>query len=308
MDRRIVLFIIGIVVSALSISIGQNMKSGSKEKTIYLINRSKYGYEYSQFAKGSSSAAVEYGINLQILAPDYEQDVSTQKLLLKEAAENKPLGIIIFPIDPLQIIDELRMVEDANTQLLIVSNNTGVSGTFDYLGPEHYEIGKAIAESINNDKIRINVYASKDLNLGSRSVLKGLEDSLGKEVKLKKYLNNSSESQVYVSSIKSHVEEEPFDIAIALDEYALEGLAASKELIPDTKIIGLNMSPNIVNYIDREVIEEVYITSPFSLGYLAVTSMIGKIENEEKVSTKFIKVNKENLFDKYIEKIIFTLD
>ncbi len=305
MRNKLILLVLAIIFAGFSISIGQNMKAKSNEKTIYLINRSKYGYEHNAIVNGAKSAAKEYGVDLHVLAPDFEKDVNTQKLLLEEAISSQADGILIYPIDALEIVNELNDLKNTNTKILLINDNTGLESGFDYVGVNYKEIGEEIAASIGDDVKNINIYRSRDSSIKYHNIIKTLENALGDDVNINMYLDMSSESQIYSGIIKKHVEK-GFDMAICLDEKSLLGLANCRDILGDIRVVGINNSMEIIKNIDNGNIDEVYVANHFSYGYVGILELI----NKEKINNKsdtYYKINKENIFDENIEKIIFPL-
>ncbi len=151
MKNRVTLMVLAFVFALLSIALGNQAKKGAEEKNVYLINRSKYGYEQMAILAGAKSAADEYGINLQILAPDYEKDVRSQKLLLEEALSSKADGIIVYPIDSIKMVDELNEVKNNNKKLVIINENAGMPSNLEYIGPDYEELARQIVNDFSKD-------------------------------------------------------------------------------------------------------------------------------------------------------------
>ncbi len=304
MKNKIVIFIIALILSVLSIGLGREMKEGIEEKTVYLINRSKYGYEYKAIEKGAKSASKEYGVNLQVLAPDFEKDLKTQKILLDEVLDNQPDGLIIYPIDSLEIVEKLNQAKNTNMKVVIINENTGLGGGFDYIGEDYKKIGQQIAKNMSEEVKNIHIYISKDASTESQIVFRAILNNLDEDVYVKSFSSMSTEPAIYPSIVKKNLEDD-FDVAICLDEKSLLGLARAKEVIGDRKVIGINNSMEIIKNIDNGNIDEIYVTNYYAFGYSAISKILGK-----KISQKdsYYRVNRQNLFDKNIEKIIFPVN
>ncbi len=307
MKNRVTLMVLAFVFALLSIALGNQAKKGAEEKNVYLINRSKYGYEQMAILAGAKSAADEYGINLQILAPDYEKDVRSQKLLLEEALSSKADGIIVYPIDSIKMVDELNEVKNNNKKLVIINENAGMPSNLEYIGPDYEELARQIVNDFSKDIKNVDIYVSKDAFVESYNIMRTIEKEIGDEVKFKAYLNSSSESQVYPIVVKENLknEERTPDVIICLDEKSLLGLAKCKEFLGETRVIGVNMSLEIAKNIDNGNIDKVYAVNNYAYAYRALSEIIGK---KTKEMDYYYIVNKDNLFDKNIEKIIFPIE
>ncbi len=298
---------VALIFAIISIMIGNQAKRSDEQKNIYLINRSKYGYEQTAILAGAKSAADEYGINLQILAPDYEKDIRSQKLLLEEALSSKADGIIVYPIDSLKMIDELNEVKSANKKLVLLNENAGMSSNVQYIGPKYEDIANLIVDDFSDKIKNVDIYVSKDAFIESYNIMRTIEKEIGDELSVKTFLNTSSESQVYHTIVKENLEgRDSFpDAIICLDEKSLLGLARCRDLLGETQVIGVNMSLDIAKNIDDGNIDKVYAVNHYAYAYRAVSEIIGK---ESKKKDYYYLVNKDNLFDKNIEKIIFPIE
>ncbi len=82
-------------------------------------------------------------------------------------------------------------------------------------------------------------------------------------------------------------------------------LAKCKEFLGETRVIGVNMSLEIAKNIDNGNIDKVYAVNNYAYAYRALSEIIGK---KTKEMDYYYIVNKDNLFDKNIEKIIFPIE
>ncbi len=307
MKNRVSLMIVAFVFAILFIMLGNQIKRSDGQKNVYLINRSKYGYEQTAILKGAKSAADEYGVSLKILAPDYEKDVRSQKLLLEEALSSNADGIILYPISSLEMFEELNELKGANKKIFLINEKVSLSSNVEYIGPNYEDISRLIVDDFSEKTKNVDIYISKDAFVESYNIMKMIQKEIGNRIKIRTYLNTSSESQVYPIIVRDNLENEDEypDAIICLDEKSLMGLAECRKFLEGTEIIGVNMSLEIAKNIDEGNIDKVYAINNYAYGYRALSEIIGK--KRKKMDYYYI-VNKDNLFDKNIEKIIFPLE
>ncbi len=145
----------------------------------------------------------------------------------------------------------------------------------------------------------------KSIPLSSSPLLDGLYKRYGKYVTYNTYGNMPTEPHMYYSIVENHMEDR-LDLAICLDEPSLLGLAKCRNVLGETPVVGINSSLEILENIDNGDIDKVYILNYFDYGYSSVLKLISKGDKDEK-EDELIIVDKENLFDENIEKIVFPL-
>ncbi len=303
MKTRTILFIFAIALSIISIAVGNQIKNDNKQQKIYLINKSKYGYEYKSISDGAKSAGKQYGVDVQVLAPDYEKDIKTQKILIEEALEGKADGIIIYPIDSLEIMEMLSDIKERGVKVIVVNENTGLESGFDYIGQDFAMLAKEIAYSLDDGVRVLNVYSTVSGADRARKVLKHINEYIDDEISVNAYLNSSSEVLIYPDFIRRHLRT-GFDVALCLDETSLLGMAEAGDMLKNKRIIGINSSAKIVEHIDNGYIDDIYIANHFDYGYKAVLKIIGKDEELEDGKDLY-RINRSNMFDDDIERLIF---
>lgn len=288
-------------------------------KTVILINRSKYGYDYEMIATGAKRSAKEFGAQLKILAPDNEKDVEAQKILLEEAANSESVGVALVPIKTMDMIEQIHQLQESKKKLMLIHDEGGQQ-LAPYTGTDNKALGRCVGEKIiqasqqapKNQPIVIGIYASKNMNGEVKQYLQGLQQVLSKSeehIMVKYSLDNAKEKYAYQSLLKEQTKTITYDIVVGLDLGALTGLQASRDYLEGTLIYGFNLSTEVISGIEKGMIDEVVVPNYFAEGYLAIKRIIepDRVQELGNQTIPYIEVNKKNLYDSEVEKMIFPL-
>ncbi len=308
MNSKTLIFTLAFIFAVFSVAFGRQMKNSNEEKTVYLINKSKYGFENTAIANGAKSAAKEYGVDLQVLAPDSELDLKAQKILIDEAVSNRPYGIIICPIETVEITNKLAELDKPEIKIVLINNEPNLSGGFERIGFDNKKLGEEIARRIwGSEKFfKVNIYQSREGVVETNSISKGMKRVYGDRVEMKIYSDMPTTSNLYKPTINKHLED-GIDAAVCLDEQSLLGLAKCRDVLGDIPIVGINNSMDIIRDIDNGNIDEIYVLNYFQYSYDAVLKILGKLDIDTDENDLLV-VDKENLFDEDVEKLIFPLN
>ena len=103
----VVLFLVFILLALLSLA-------GNRDKTTKVIFVSKTQDDidfWNSVVEGAEMAAKEYGAEYQMMAPEQEKDAEKQKVLLREAMEEKPDVIVLAPSDLERLMPEAKEIK-----------------------------------------------------------------------------------------------------------------------------------------------------------------------------------------------------
>lgn len=284
---------------------------------ITVVTKSKYGQSWELICKGAYAAANEYGVNLQILAPDYEKDADAQINLVQAAIDSREDAVIISPISDEKLGEIIDKTISQNIIVTEMVSQSHFNESSSYVGTNHYSAGEEIGAeiissigSIGTIAIVSNIERTKDIEsreLGLREYIEKNSDISILET------NYCSPNEYSASKIAEAVLEKNgnVDAIVGLNEITTLGIAKKIEkLNKKICLIGVDSSDEIINYVDRKVIDKLIVQNYYSIGYLAVKNTIYKLQGKEISSDVFIKtsiITPENLYDSDIQKIVFPL-
>lgn len=292
----------------------------SYEDSVYdiaVVTKSKYGQSWELICKGAYAAANEHGVNIQILAPDYEKDADAQINLVQASIDNKVDAVIIAPINDEKLGEVIEKTAARGIIVTEMVSQAHFNEASCYVGTNHYlagqQMGAEIINSIGNTgTIAIGSITEETDDITSRE--QGLRDYIEKNSDIKILASNYCSSNEYSASriaeviLKKNIN---IDVIVGLDEITSLGIAKKVDkLNKNICVIGVDSSDEIINYVDKNVIDKLIVQSYYSIGYLAVKNTVYKIKGKSIAPDVFIETNTitpENLYDSDIQKIIFPL-
>lgn len=292
----------------------------SDEDSVYditVVTKSKYGQNWELICKGAYAAANEYGVNLQILAPDYEKDAEAQINLVQAAIDSREDAVIISPISDEKLGDIINKTISQGIIVTEMVSQAHFNESSSYVGTDHYSAGEEIGDEIISSigkkgtiAIVSNIERTKDIESREQGLRDYIENNSDIRILETNYCspNVYSSSRIAESIVKKY---NNIDAIVGLNEVTTLGIAKEIEKSNENIcIIGVDASDEIINYIDRKIIDKLIVQNYYSIGYLAVKNTIYKLEGKEISNDVFIESNivtPENLYDSDIQKIIFPL-
>lgn len=96
--------------------------------------------------KGMNQFAKEYGVNVEIMAPE-KYDIEEQRRLLIEAINKKPDGIMVCGTDP-SLIAHINSAIDAGIPVITVDADLPTSKRLAFVGSDFFDVGVLQAEAM----------------------------------------------------------------------------------------------------------------------------------------------------------------
>lgn len=124
----------------------EEVESSKTEEYIYVAVFKNDPMIDNQDMKGMNQFAEDYGVKVQIMAPD-KYDIAEQKRLLIEAIEKKPDGIMVCGTDP-SLIEDIDMAIDAGIPVITVDADLPASKRLAFVGSDFYDVGVLQAEAM----------------------------------------------------------------------------------------------------------------------------------------------------------------
>ena len=283
---------------------------------ISLVIKSKYGSQWELLSAGAKAAANEYGVELSILAPDYERDIVSQKNLLLTAQKNGADAIIIAPIDESSFLDVISEVVNKGTPIMNIVTGTEDADVYSSLTTNQVEVGQWLGEAIENEigaDGRIVVLSSEEKSIGTAQKLTGLTG----------YLNENTtiliDDIIYVPSdiysvqrlVSGIIDQTTINGIVALDQVATIGLGREiQSKGAALGAVGVNLYERDLDLVTEGFIDRIIDENYFAIGYLAVENTVNKMRDRGYVAHRLISphmITKSNIFEDDVQKIIFPI-
>ncbi|MBQ1782283.1 MAG: substrate-binding domain-containing protein [Gammaproteobacteria bacterium] len=234
---------------------------------------------WSALRRGVEFAASEQGLKVINLDPEFENQIDSQRGLVRRAVRLGVRGIIIAPNDQHGLMDELRLARVAGVRVVVVDSAAGqlLDG---FVASDNQIAGAAMGRYLRQQLSASSrlVVMCGPLTVGSLAGrYAGVTAELGVGMRLTSISENLllvSESQRYLQPYTQSLLDA--DAVFACNESATEAMLAFFERQPKEswpELYGYDMSPSLLQRLERHELQAVMIQDPFVMGATAVDQL-----------------------------------
>lgn len=269
---------------------------------------------------GVDSAAAEYNVDVTFDGPENEEDYANQNKLIMSAVQNGADAIVLSAIDFEKSADTVNKAAEKGVKIIMIDSNVNSKQVSMFIGTDNEEAGRKAGKAAvgcvpDGEKLNIgliNYYKSTENGIqrenGFRSYIDGVSD-----VDITVSVNVNSNTQSVVSAITALLAENPqINVLVGFNEWMTLGIGtAIQNLGLKGKVHGVGFDANTVavSMLESGEIDTLIVQNPFAIGYLGVQNaaelISGKSVSQKEIYTDTVAINKENLFDKDIQKMVF---
>lgn len=318
--KKVFIMAVILIAASVVIFIGLLKPEATQTRKCSLIYIPKIRDDTNDFwtsvISGCRMAAEEYESELEIMAPDKEENVEEQNRLLRAAIEKKPDAILFSPS---------RM--NASDELLKEAKDKGIRITYiDSYTKEDLQDLTVATDNVNAGRM-MGEYArtllDKDSKIAIVSHVKGVSTAVEREQGFREGLGDYAENiveTVYCNSLyeKSYelaqklMEKYPdLEMIAGMNEYSAVGVgrAVSDAGVKDRiDVVGVDCSQEAINLMEMGVYKGIIVQKAFRMGYIGVEETIHMLNGdavEKNIDSGCELVTPENMYDSDIERLIF---
>lgn len=271
---------------------------------------------WTSLISGCRMAAEEYDSELEIMAPDKEENVEEQNCLLEQAIEMKPEAILFSP-SSMDASDELlKKAKEQGIRITYIDSYTDEELQDLTVATDNVEAGRMLGEYART-------LLDKDSKIAIVSHVKGVSTAVEREQGFREGLGDYAENivdVVYCNSLfeKSYeltnelMEKYPdLKMIAGMNEYSAVGVgravsdAGAKDRI---SVVGVDCSQEAINLMEMGVYKGIIVQKAFRMGYIGVEETIHMLNGdavEKNIDSGCELVTPENMYDSDIERLIF---
>jgi ribose transport system substrate-binding protein len=237
--------------------------------------------------QGAVAAGVDYGVDVTVLAPPTESDVTAQIAQIEDAVVQGAAGIAIAPTDPEALAPAIDAAMQAGVQVVFVDSNGSNEGVT-FIGTNN-EVGAALAGQYLCDNVAEGGKVA--ILQGIISTSTGILRAEGARAAVTECgLDLVAELPADWDTPKAQAVTEDIltqnpDLAglfASNDNMALGAVEALRlqGLLDQVIVVGFDANPNAAEAILAGDMEATIAQNPFNMGYLGVESLIKLINGE----------------------------
>lgn len=318
--KKVFIMAVILIAASVVIFIGLLKPEATQTRKCSLIYIPKIRDDTNDFwtsvISGCRMAAEEYESELEIMAPDKEENVEEQNRLLRAAIEKKPDAILFSPSSM-----------NASDELLKEAKDKGIRITYiDSYTKEDLQDLTVATDNVNAGRM-MGEYArtllDKDSKIAIVSHVKGVSTAVEREQGFREGLGDYAENiveTVYCNSFyeKSYelaqklMEKYPdLEMIAGMNEYSAVGVgrAVSDAGVKDRiDVVGVDCSQEAINLMEMGVYKGIIVQKAFRMGYIGVEETIHMLNGdavEKNIDSGCELVTPENMYDSDIERLIF---
>ena len=271
---------------------------------------------WTSVTSGCRMAAEEYNSELEIMAPDKEENIEEQNQLLEKAIEQKPDAILFSPSSMDASDDLLKKAKEQGIRIIYIDSYTDEELQDLTVATDNVEVGRMLGEYART-------LINKDSKIAIVSHVKGVSTAVEREQGFREglgdYANNIVEV-VYCNSLfeKSYeltqelMEKYPdLKMIAGMNEYSAVGVgrAVSDAGVKDQiAVVGVDCSQEAINLMEMGVYKGIIVQKAFRMGYIGVEETIHLLNGdavEKNIDSGCELVTPENMYNSDIERLIF---
>lgn len=310
--------IIFIASAAAGIIYYRNATGGEQRLSMIYIPKVVDGTNdfWTSLILGTQMAAKEFNTEIEIMAPDEENDVEGQNRILMEAMEKQPDAILISPSSFTESDSLLQKARDQGIRITYIDSYTEQDIQDITVATDNVEAGRQLgkfAASIlePDDQIAVvahvkGVSTAVEREQGFCDGLGAMADNIVDVV----YCDSSYEKsfELTVELMKKYPD---LKMVAGMNEYSSVGAARAVKTAgaeEQIAVVGVDSSQEAVQLMEKGVFKGIVVQKAFKMGYLGVeeTSRLLRGQNyETEIDSGCQLVTPENMYSGEIEKLLF---
>ena len=271
---------------------------------------------WTSLIQGVQMSAQEANVDIEIMAPEEENDVDGQNRILKQAILKNPDAILISPSSFTESNSLLQEARDQGIRITFIDSYTEESIQEITVATDNVEAGKKLGEFAASllkpeDQIAIVAHVKGVSTAVERE--KGFREGLGKFEKniVDVVYCDSRYDKSYDLTMELIRQYPGLKMIAGMNEYSSVGAARAVKAAGAEKkiqVVGVDSSQEAVQLMEHGIFQGIVVQKAFKMGYLGVqeTARLLKGETyESEINSGCQLVTPENMYTSEIEKLLF---
>lgn len=273
---------------------------------------------WSLMRQGLEQAARDYNIDLNYVSTSGFDGVSAELDVVRREIENGAKGIIVQMASGGNTEDIAEVA--AKASVVLIETDVTPEDLYVVVGPDNIRMGTALAKAVTEDfgtelsDRKIGILSGNQKQLAMQQRFSGVMDSLADEgAQIAWCIEGTAEQEK--EAFGAMLRETPVDILIVLGndelEMVMDEFAAGEPTDSKCVVYGVGSSEKTVYYLDKGWIDTLVVPNEFNMGYQSMEAIAGQLlyhtDVVEKCEVDYLVVDRTNLYDEDIQKILFPI-
>ena len=266
---------------------------------------------------GAEAAAKEFNVKITFLAPEHEKDVQQQVEYTEQALKLGVDALILAASDYMALGQVVDQASYYNIPVISIDSEVGSTKVQSYIGTNSYQMGRTAGQELvklmnGRGKVGVMSFIQGAHNAEQRE--EGLMDLFsrydGIEVAEKAYCY-SDPDLAYELTLRMLAKHPDLEGIVALNSISSLGVArAVKDADAGRaiRVVTIDSTPELMGYLQDEVIGAAVVQNPFAMGYLGVKYAADALQGSdipERVETDAKVIDLNNMFWPENQKLLF---
>lgn len=308
-----------LVVAIVGSSVAMFDGSGKEESySVSVIVNNSNNSRWTTMRQGLEQAAKDYDIEIDFVSTGEINSLEEELLLINREIDGGADGIIVQFVD--SEIDSDRMSAiTSRADVVLIGTDASPSELYNCVSPDNEAIGRELAKKIQEDM-------GAELQGKKVGIISGNQKQFAMQQRLGEFLTAFSGSGARIEWIIEgktgtgvselrHIQiTNPVDILISLGNAEMEqaiDYASSASVQRNVTLYGVANSEKAVYYLDKGIVHTLVVPNEFNMGYESVEVLVNHMDfpllEVEKREVNYLIANRENLYDKENQKILFPI-
>lgn len=297
--------------------------TATEQRTVAVIAKSVTSDFFHNMRNGVYAAATEYNVTVTFDGPENEEDYATQNRMIEQAVEDGVDAIVLSAIDYTRSDAVVEEAVRRGVKVLTVDSNIGSSAVSLFIGTDNREAGRAAALAALDDSSTerlvniglVNYTAETD---NGRQRVEGFREYIDDIPNARVVAEITAESNTVsaTQAALSLLQEYPqINVLVGFNEWMTLGVGnAIRQAGVADRVRGVGFDSNVlsVSMLETGEMDALIVQNPFAIGYLSIQNaealLSGRTVGIPELYTAVTTVNRENLFDENVQKILFRFD
>ncbi len=287
-----------------------NSEENAKERIAVILMALNSDY-WNMVASGAKKAGKDYNINVDVLGPSTETDVTGQVSMIEDQITSGVSAIVLAALQPSSVVLTLDEAKQSNIPVVLIDTDVRWPDKVSYVGTENYDGGKKAGE-----------FLADKLDSGAKvAIIRGITGSPTHDDRSNGAIDYLKEHGIDVVTIQPANSERGLAMTVAEniiqahpdlaaiyatnDEMALGALKAVEGAKKDIIVVGFDGQKDALASIEEGELSATVAQHPFDEGYSGVEAAIKAIKGEEvdsRIPTPIEVITKDNVAE-FKEKI-----
>lgn len=262
-------------------------------------------------------AAKNFNVDVNITAPERENDVKGQIDLLEKGLLENPDAVVLAPVDYNALVPIAEKIKKMGIKLIIIDSGLNSEVPDSFITTDNVEAGKkaalALAE-MSGEEAKVVIMSYLQFSPTAIDREKGVREELSRHKNLRvieTYYCDATRKDAYETAKQFILETKDLEGIICLNEMTTLGAA---EALQDLKLgesinlVGFDSSLPEIKLLETGIIKATVVQRPFNMGYLSIEAAV-KVQKkhpiESRINTSSQVVTKENMYSEENQKLLF---